>query len=211
MNIEFTARQATLTESLKKQAVDGMERIARILGRVTAAEVVLSVEKHRQRADVSLKTRQHSVLGSAEATTMASALREAIEKAESQAVRSKAKARTRKRLPKEEKAVEAPVARRIPKSTPQKAAANPTRTRQRSEAEASPVTVHSFPAKKPIPEPHVVRSLDSLAMRPMSLEEAVKEAEFRDKDVFVFRDPKGQLKILHRKRDGKMELIEVPL
>jgi len=45
-------------------------------------------------------------------------------------------------------------------------------------------------------------------MRPMSIEEAVKEAEFRDKEVFVFRTPVGSINVLHRKRDGKMELIE---
>ena len=43
-----------------------------------------------------------------------------------------------------------------------------------------------------------------------SYEEAVKEAEFRDREVFVFRDPEGKVKVLHRKRDGKMELIEAP-
>ena len=40
--------------------------------------------------------------------------------------------------------------------------------------------------------------------------EAIKEAHFRDRDVFVFRDPKGKLMILHRTRDGRMELIEAP-
>jgi putative sigma-54 modulation protein len=49
-----------------------------------------------------------------------------------------------------------------------------------------------------------------VALRPMSLEEAVKEAAFRDRDVFVFRDHGGQAMVLYRKRDGKMELIEVP-
>jgi putative sigma-54 modulation protein len=44
----------------------------------------------------------------------------------------------------------------------------------------------------------------------MTLEEAVKEAEFRDREVFVFRDHAGQVRVLHRKKDGKMELIEVP-
>lgn len=72
------------------------------------------------------------------------------------------------------------------------------------------VTVHSFPSKGPVIEPHVVRSLDSIAMRPMTLEEAVKEAEFRDREVFVFRSQQGIVCVLHRKRDGKMELIEVP-
>ena len=31
-----------------------------------------------------------------------------------------------------------------------------------------------------------------------------------DREVFVFRDPQGKVKVLHRKKDGKMELIEVP-
>jgi putative sigma-54 modulation protein len=70
--------------------------------------------------------------------------------------------------------------------------------------------VHTFPATRPIPEPHVVRSLDSVALRPMTIEEAVKEAEFRDREVFVFRNTQGTLCVLHRKRDGKMELIEAP-
>jgi len=47
-------------------------------------------------------------------------------------------------------------------------------------------------------------------MRAMTIEEAVKEAEFRDRDVFVFRDTAGKVKVLHRKKDGKMELIEAP-
>jgi putative sigma-54 modulation protein len=29
-------------------------------------------------------------------------------------------------------------------------------------------------------------------------------------EVFVFRDHAGQVRVLHRKKDGKMELIEVP-
>jgi putative sigma-54 modulation protein len=55
-----------------------------------------------------------------------------------------------------------------------------------------------------------VRSSDGVAIRPMSLEEAVKEAAFRDREVFVFRDHDGQALVLHRKRDGKTEVIEVP-
>jgi putative sigma-54 modulation protein len=70
--------------------------------------------------------------------------------------------------------------------------------------------VHKFQAKSKASEVHVVPAADSVAMRPMTLEEAVKEAHFRDRDVFVFRDRKGKVKILHRTRDGKMELIEAP-
>ncbi|MDP9268174.1 MAG: sigma 54 modulation/S30EA ribosomal C-terminal domain-containing protein [Acidobacteriota bacterium] len=59
-------------------------------------------------------------------------------------------------------------------------------------------------------EAHVVRSEDSVALRPLTLEEAIKECEFRDREVFVFRDREGRVKVLHRTKDGKMELIEAP-
>ena len=72
------------------------------------------------------------------------------------------------------------------------------------------MVVHKFPAVAKSNEVHVVRSDEAVALRPMTLEEAIKEAHFRDRDVFVFRDPKGKVMILHRTRDGKMELIEAP-
>jgi hypothetical protein len=45
----------------------------------------------------------------------------------------------------------------------------------------------------------------------MTVEEADKEAEFRDQDVLIFHEKKnGGLRVLHRRKDGKVELIEVP-
>ncbi|HSM85875.1 MAG TPA: sigma 54 modulation/S30EA ribosomal C-terminal domain-containing protein, partial [Candidatus Limnocylindrales bacterium] len=67
-----------------------------------------------------------------------------------------------------------------------------------------------FPNTIKFTETHVVKSPDSVSHRPLTLEEAVKEAEFRDREVFVFRDLEGRVKVLHRKKDGKMELIEAP-
>ena len=72
------------------------------------------------------------------------------------------------------------------------------------------IPVHSFPAQPTVVEPHIVKSGESIAMRPMTVEEAVKEAEFRDRDLLVFRNPKGHLFVLHRRRDGQMELVEIP-
>jgi len=56
----------------------------------------------------------------------------------------------------------------------------------------------------------VVKSGEAIALKPMTPEEAVKEAEFRDRDLLVFRSPAGDLFVLHRRRDGQMELVEVP-
>jgi putative sigma-54 modulation protein len=139
---------------------------------------------------------------------MEMALRDALETIERQAIRHKKKSATIKRHPKADvKSAKAEVA---PSGTrkanvPVKVAAKSSVGRK-----AVPMLVHSFPSRSPLAEPHVVRSTDGVALRPMSLEEAVKEAAFRDRDVFVFRDHRGQAMVLHRKRDGKMELIEVP-
>jgi putative sigma-54 modulation protein len=44
----------------------------------------------------------------------------------------------------------------------------------------------------------------------MTIEEAVKDAEFRDRDLLIFRTALGDTFVLHRRRDGQMELVEIP-
>lgn len=214
MPVECTGRQVAITQPLRTLAEEGIERIARILGKITSAHVVLTAEKYRQIAEVTVKTRNCTLVALCESSAnMESALREALGKVETQATRYKDRQRTRKRQPKLEKQLEETgVARSGRGNVPEHKAANGNGTGNgKSHPQPGiPVTVHSFPARVPIAEPHVVRSLDSVALRPMTLEEAVKEAEFRDRDVFVFRDNEGNVKVLHRKRDGKMELIEAP-
>jgi putative sigma-54 modulation protein len=219
MQVEYTGRQVTVTPALRAIADESIARIAKILGKTTSAHVVLTAEKYRKFAEVTIKTRLQEIVATSEANFMETALREALEKAETQAIRCKKKIQAVKRQPKEEKlAAEPQLARprRSAKAAP--SAAEETISAQTSgkangnghARQSIPVTVHSFPARVPVPEPHIVRSADSVAIRPMTLEEAVKEAEFRDREVFVFRDHEGQVKVLHRKRDGKMELIEAP-
>ena len=72
------------------------------------------------------------------------------------------------------------------------------------------ITVHSFPGKPAVVEPHILSAAEALAIRPMTIEEAVKEAEYRDRDLLVFRNLAGDLFVLHRRRDGTMELVEIP-
>ncbi len=216
MQVDYTGRQVTITKSLRVLAEEAAERISTILGKTIDIHVILTKEKYRQMAEVTVKTRLQTLVGAAESPNLDTALREALERVETQAVRYKDRLRERKRQPKDEKHAEEPELARPRRGS---AAAqngfgsrptNGTAKAAKSVKTATPVTVHSFPARIPIPEPHVVRSSDSVAIRPMTLEEAVKEAEFRDRDVFVFRDLEGNVNILHRKRDGKMELIEVP-
>jgi putative sigma-54 modulation protein len=209
MDVEYTGRQATITKKLKLQAEAGLTRIAKIVGNSGSVHVILSTDKYRQIADLTVQTRHQKLVARCEATDMEVALHDALVKIEQQAIRHKKKFGTIKRHPKADvkgarAEVAAPVASRRANTTVKVATKNSVGRK------AVPMLVHSFPSHSPLAEPHVVRSTDGIALRPMSLEEAVKEAAFRDRDVFVFRDHGGQAMVLHRKRDGKMELIEVP-
>ena len=218
MLIEYTGRQIAVTAGHRRMGDEGIERILKLLPKVTKVHIVLTTEKYRKTADITVTMRAGKIVGFAESNNMDIALREALGKAETQAIRWRKRWTSIKRQPKEEK---------IPHEVMPVRARRPSRTRaEESETENGvtavktngkrpskavlPVTVHTFPAKPPIAEPHIVRSADSVALRPMTIEEAVKEAEFRDRDVFVFRNPEGTVCVLHRKRDGKMELIEAP-
>jgi putative sigma-54 modulation protein len=184
---------------VRKQVEHGLGKLEKLFGSTFDSHVILTLEKHRNIAEITIKIRNHPIVGVAEATEMSAAVGEALDKIDRQAVKYKSRWRTKKRQPRKE---EWPKQAAKEEAQHMAVGANP--------ATAVPVVVHSFPAVARMTETHVVKSADSVALRPMTLEEAVKEAEFRDRDVFVFRDPDGRVKVLHRKKDGKMELIEAP-
>jgi len=211
MEVEFTARQVKISKALRTQAEEGMERIARILGKSARASIVFSALKRLQVAEVTIQARLQTIAASGEADTLEGALRKALEHAENQARRHRDRRIGSKRLPKEEKVLTAPpVARtkaRAAQSENGAAEGTPTRARKRASAE---IAIHSFPARKTVVEPHIVTNGEAIALKAMTIEEAVKDAEFRDRDLLIFRNPSGDTFVLHRRRDGEMELVELP-
>ncbi len=209
MDVEYTGRQATITKKLKTQTEAGLARIAKILGNAGNVHVILATDRYRQIAEVTVQTRSQKLVAMCESTEMVIALRDTLDKIEQQAIRHKKKTMTIKRHGKSD-TVPDPMADHMAEIVDAKPVAGKVAAKSSAGRKAVPMLVHSFPSASPLTEPHVARSTDGVALRPMTLEEAVKEAAFRDRDVFVFRDHGGQAMVLHRKRDGKMELIEVP-
>lgn len=199
MNVEYFGKQYEITPAVRDEVESGLTKLTRILGDNFTSKVILTVEKHRNIAEITVKRRRGHVVGLAESTDMMAAVNQALEHLETQVLRHNGRRRTTNRKPKD-KTWRAPVEA----EAEMQIAVGP------SAAAAVPVVVHKFPSVARTTEAHLVKSNDSVAMRPMTIEEAVKECEFRDRDVFVFRDPGGKVKVLHRRRDGKIELIEVP-
>jgi putative sigma-54 modulation protein len=196
--VEFTGRQYEVTSAIRKSVEDGLSKIRKILGDKFDTKVILAIEKHRHKAEITISPRNGPLVGVAQAGDMKSAVNEALEHLEKQAVKYKTRWRSKKRH--ENKKWNGSGGAQL--SLPSAIGLGETR-------EVSMV-VHKFPAVAKSTEVHLVRPNDAVAMRPMTLEEAIKEAHFRDRDVFVFRDPQGKIMVLHRTRDGKMELIEAP-
>ena len=197
MNVEYTGRHYEITPAIRKEVETGLAKIRKILSDKFETKVILAVEKRRHKAEITISPRNGPLVALAQAGDMSSAIGQAIEHLEKQAIKYKTKWRTKKRKPHDKWNGEA---------EPEKA--KPVNGKRPNPV--APILVHKFPALAKSTEVHLAPASDSVAMRPMTVEEAIKEAHFRDRDVFVFRDPKGKVMVLHRTRDGKLELIEAP-
>jgi putative sigma-54 modulation protein len=207
MEVALTARKGKISRVLRTQAEEGMERIGRVLGRSARASITFSTQRHLHIVELAIQARMQKFAATGTADTPAAALREAMAHAEHQANRFRDRRIVSKRLPKGEKVMHAP-----PVARPKARALEPEGDDAGSGAmkPRAAIAVHSFPANAAIVEPHILKNGEAIAMRPMTIEEAVKDAEFRDRDLLIFRTAAGDTFVLHRRRDGQMELVEIP-
>jgi len=207
MHVALTARSGKISRTLRTQAEDAMERIGRVLGRTARASITFSAQRHVHIVELTILSRSQKFAATGKGDSPDAALREAIAHAEHQAHRHRDRRIVSKRLPKGEKVLTAlPVARPKARVEPQDEAEEARSVRGKARAA---IAVHSFPARTAVVEPHIVKSGEAIALKPMTIEEAVKDAEFRDRDLLVFRTVTGEMFVLHRRRDGQMELIEI--
>ncbi len=92
MIIEYTGRQTVVTQKYKDQALMGLRAIEKIVSGATSAKVILTVDKYRMIADVTVKQGSQSMVANCESADMMTALRDALAKIEQQAVRQRQKA-----------------------------------------------------------------------------------------------------------------------
>ncbi len=206
MRVEYTGRQFEVTPAIRKQVDHALAKLAKVIGDNFETHVILTAEKYRQIAEITVTVRDKPMVGLAESTEMLLAVGEALDHIEKQALKHKARWRAKKRHARKKwtAATETTVTRNGKRALAMQAAVGAQATT------TVPVVVHTFPPTVRTTEAHVVPAKDAVALRPLTLEEAIKEAEFRDREVFVFRDKEGRVRVLHRTKDGKLELIDAP-
>jgi putative sigma-54 modulation protein len=194
MRLELRGHNADVTPGLRRFVEEKLAKLERLLNdRAVSAHAILSVEKHRHIADITLHARGERFLhGVGESTNWETSLTQAIAKISHQAQKLKTKQKEKRHRLKAP-ALEAlePIAKsgkRKPAATAVSAAPAERRSRAR-----------------------MLRTIRTSreAVKPMSVEDAAKEVEAGGDGVVVFRNPESQaISVLYRRRNGELTLVE---
>ena len=96
MKIEFTGRQTEISREVRRLAERKLEKVAKVLPRLTRAHVIVTADKHRQIAEVSVHSRNLDLTAVEESTNPRLSVSNAMDKFLRQAQRQQQKRRERK-------------------------------------------------------------------------------------------------------------------
>ena len=186
MRLELTGRHIDITPALRRLVDTKLGKLERLLNdRAVSAQAVLTLEKRRHRADITLHARGEKFLHAVgDSASWESSLTTAIAKIGQQAQRVKGKWQARKR---------------------QASKGQPTVGEQRVAVAVKPLE----PARpKRQRMPRVMRALRQ-TIKPMSVSDAAKEIDVTRDGVVVFRDPMtAAINVLYRRPNGELTLVE---
>ncbi len=105
MHIEFTGRQMDVSPDLRQYTEGRLGKLSRLLRDRFELHVILTAERHRRIAEITLKFRDHTLVGVEATRDARSSINGALDKLERQAVRILGRRREKKRRPKPATAV----------------------------------------------------------------------------------------------------------
>jgi len=190
MRLELTGRHVEITPAIRRLVDSKLGKLERLLNdSAVSAQAVLTREKHRHRADITLHARGEKFLhGVGDSGTWEASLTAAIGKISQQAHRVKGKWLERKRRG---GVKDQPIAAEPREITPAKPAGRAAR-----------------PARERVRMPRILRA-SRQTIKPMSVSDAAKEIDVNGDAVVVFRDPAtAAINVLYRRPNGELTLVE---
>jgi putative sigma-54 modulation protein len=97
IHIEIAGRQVEVTPALREFTMEKLKKLERLLDGPIEVHVVLTAEKHRQHAEIQVKSRTAVLSGAEETDDLFASISEVAEKLERQALKHKEKVTERKR------------------------------------------------------------------------------------------------------------------
>jgi putative sigma-54 modulation protein len=105
MRIDFTGRQMDVRPELQAYATKRLKKLTRLLRHDMGVHVVMTAEKHRRIAEITLNYRDHSLVAVKTTRDARTSINGALDKLQRQAIRLLGRRRERKRRPKPSSAV----------------------------------------------------------------------------------------------------------
>jgi len=187
MRLELTGRHVEITPNLRRLVEGKLAKLERLLNdSAVSAQAVLTREKHRHRAEITVHARGEKFLhGVGNTGSWEGSLADAIEKLGQQVQKVKGKWQGRKRRgPKGGGIVEVPDGA-VPESLREGRA-----PRERARM------------------PRIFRA-SRQPIKPMSVADAAREADADHDGVVVFRDTETEsISVLYRRRNGELTLVQ---
>jgi len=183
MQVSITGRHVELTNPLKAYVSDKLQHLKHSFDHVVDVHVVLSVEKFRQRCEVSMQANGINIHGSHETEDMYASIDGVVDKLNRQLKRYRAKLRRHRNVPQQQ-------AREIKVSHKVLDLAN---DREELSEDYQPETLRH----------------EQIDAKPMSVDEAVMQLELGSRDLLFFtNDQSEQLNAVYRRPDGALSWIE---
>jgi len=181
VQVSVTFRHMDSSEPLAEYATDKVSKVtAKYLKNAQEAHVILSVNKHRQLAEINIHATRFSITAHDSQDDLYAAIDKAIAKVESQ------------------------LRKHSQKLNRSKARADVT-----SEFEPITVEViESESDRGEAPGTPKVVATEAIPAKPLSLEDAIFQLELNNSEFLVFRDASSeQIQVIYKRRDGNYGLI----
>jgi putative sigma-54 modulation protein len=200
MRITFTGKQEKLAPTQERKLATAFARLSKLIerGGEKAALVALSSQRHRQMAEVRVNFYDQTMIGEGKGADQFTALMEAVENVERQALKSREKWRDSKRETPTRKARSTgePMLEPVEVEAPKGGKA--------AKAAKAPTKKRAGKLSKPA---QVVQAAED-AGKPMTVDEAMMAME-SGQDYIAYRDAESdRVRVLIRRRDGKIDLVE---
>jgi putative sigma-54 modulation protein len=181
MQISVTFRHMSTSDTIKKHAMEKVERIQKFLDDATEVHVVLSIERHLHKADIHMQSNGVLIRGEESSSDMYNSIDRAVEKIEKQLKRYRTKIQKHR-------------------------ASEGVRLKLRIKMMESAESADSESASELPPTITETKEFDA---RPMMLDEALMQMDLLHNDILVFLNVKtDHINVLYRKKGNKFGLIE---
>jgi putative sigma-54 modulation protein len=178
MKVEYIARKVTLTEQARQLTEKKLAKIKKYFNDILETRVEVAQERHLYLVDLFVKGKDFDLHASAQGKEVTSAIQEAVDKLEIQARRAKTRLKDHKK-------------------------------KAGSEAKSDQGWAVDVLERESIAsgEPRIVER-SRIAIKPMSIEEAVLQLDSTDMNFLVFRNANNdRVNVIYRREDKNLGLI----